>query len=158
MQIFHKLHQSTITCTPVLSKIVPSGAYVVPLTLYSESCGPCKTEWTTQIWTETVTKKENFQYFRQTKKKKNRENHMMTLKLNQIAFLNLIFHKSITFETDIIFVVKVPVLSLHITVVQPKVSTDGKDLTIAFRRAILLVPRAKHLQVVHENYEHLQTR
>lgn len=58
----------------------------------------------------------------------------------------------ITFETDIILVVKVPVLSLHITVVQPKVSTEGKDLTIALRRAIRLVPRAKHLQAEHESY------
>ena len=52
----------------------------------------------------------------------------------------------ITFETDIILVVRVPVLSLQITVVQPKVSTDGKDRTIAFNRAIRFVPRAKHLQ------------
>lgn len=28
---------------------------------------------------------------------------------------------------------------------QPKVSTEGRDLTIACKRAILLVPRAKHL-------------
>jgi len=53
--------------------------------------------------------------------------------------------KLFTFDTDIMFVVRVPVLSLQITVVQPKVSTEGNDLTIAFRRAILLVPRAKHL-------------
>lgn len=51
----------------------------------------------------------------------------------------------ITLETDIMFVVKVPVLSLHITVVHPNVSTEGNDLTIAFKRAILFVPRAKHL-------------
>jgi hypothetical protein len=51
----------------------------------------------------------------------------------------------ITFETDIILVVNVPVLSLQITVVQPKVSTDGKDRTMAFNRAIRFVPRAKHL-------------
>lgn len=44
-------------------------------------------------------------------------------------------------------VVKVPVLSLQITVVQPKVSTEGKDLTMAFSRAILFVPSAKHLKV-----------
>lgn len=50
-----------------------------------------------------------------------------------------------TLDTDIIFVVRVPVLSLHITVVHPKVSTEGKDRTIAFIRAILFVPRAKHL-------------
>ena len=52
---------------------------------------------------------------------------------------------SITLETDIILVVRVPVLSLQITVVQPNVSTEGNDLTIAFKRAILLVPSAKHL-------------
>lgn len=52
---------------------------------------------------------------------------------------------ALTFEIDIILVVRVPVLSLQITVVQPKVSTDGKDLTIAFIRAIRFVPRAKHL-------------
>lgn len=55
-----------------------------------------------------------------------------------------------TFDTDIILVVRVPVLSLHITVVHPKVSTDGKDLTIAFKRAILLVPRAKQLLRLEE--------
>jgi hypothetical protein len=44
------------------------------------------------------------------------------------------------------FVVRVPVLSLQMTVVHPNVSTEGRDLTMAFRRAILLVPRAKHLQ------------
>lgn len=57
----------------------------------------------------------------------------------------------ITFETDIIFVVKVPVLSLQITVVHPRVSTDGKDRTIAFNRAIRLVPSAKHLQKIWQN-------
>ncbi len=44
------------------------------------------------------------------------------------------------------FVVRVPVLSLQMTVVHPNVSTEGRDLTMAFRRAILLVPRAKHLE------------
>lgn len=57
----------------------------------------------------------------------------------------LIIHNVFTFDTDIMFVVKVPVLSLQITVVQPKVSTDGRDLTIAFNRAILFVPRARQL-------------
>lgn len=55
------------------------------------------------------------------------------------------------------FVVRVPVLSLQITVVQPKVSTEGKDLTIAFIRAILFVPRAKHL-IRNENINIIQTR
>ena len=52
----------------------------------------------------------------------------------------------ITLEADIILVVRVPVLSLQITVVQPKVSTDGNDLTTAFNRAIRFVPRAKQLE------------
>ena len=43
------------------------------------------------------------------------------------------------------FVVSVPVLSLHITVVQPKVSTDGNERTIAFNLAIFFVPSARHL-------------
>ena len=51
----------------------------------------------------------------------------------------------LTLETDIILVVNVPVLSLQITVVQPSVSTDGNDRTMAFKRAIFFVPRAKHL-------------
>ncbi len=41
--------------------------------------------------------------------------------------------------------VKVPVLSEQITDVQPNVSTDGNDLTIAFFAAIRLVPKAKHV-------------
>lgn len=52
----------------------------------------------------------------------------------------------LTFATDIILVVRVPVLSLQITVVQPKVSTDGKERTMAFNLAIRFVPRAKHLK------------
>jgi len=51
----------------------------------------------------------------------------------------------LTLDTDIILVVNVPVLSLQITVVHPSVSTDGNDRTIAFKRAIFFVPRAKHL-------------
>lgn len=136
---------STITCTPELSKIIPSGAYVVPLTLYSESCGPCKTEWTTQIWT-----KRKILIVKQTQEKYIKPHMMLRFswvsynRENRSCFSNSCFTR-VTLETDIILVVKVPVLSLHITVVQPKVSTDGKDLTIAFRRAIRLVPRAKHL-------------
>ena len=56
-----------------------------------------------------------------------------------------VLNEMTTFETDIILVVKVPVLSLQITVVQPNVSTEGKDRTMAFNRAIRFVPRAKHL-------------
>lgn len=51
----------------------------------------------------------------------------------------------VTLETDIMLVVSVPVLSLHITVVQPKVSTEGNDRTIAFNLAIFFVPNARHL-------------
>lgn len=47
----------------------------------------------------------------------------------------------ITLLTDIWFVVSVPVLSEQMTEVHPKVSTDGRLLTIAFFLAILLVPR-----------------
>lgn len=54
----------------------------------------------------------------------------------------------VTFETDIILVVNVPVLSLQITVVQPRVSTDGKERTMAFKRAMRFVPRAKHLEYI----------
>lgn len=43
--------------------------------------------------------------------------------------------------------VKVPVLSEQITVVHPKVSTDGSFLTIAFYLAILLDPRAKQVVI-----------
>lgn len=43
--------------------------------------------------------------------------------------------------------VNVPVLSEQITEVQPKVSTDGNDLTIAFFLAILRVPKAKHVVI-----------
>jgi len=49
------------------------------------------------------------------------------------------------------FVVRVPVLSLQITVVHPNVSTEGSDLTMAFKRAILFVPRAKHLEEKQTN-------
>lgn len=48
-------------------------------------------------------------------------------------------------ETDIWLVVNVPVLSEQMTEVQPKVSTDGSDLTMAFFLAILLVPKAKQV-------------
>lgn len=37
-----------ITCTPVASKIIPSGANVVPVTAYSLVIGPRCTDWTTQ--------------------------------------------------------------------------------------------------------------
>ena len=51
------------------------------------------------------------------------------------------------FLTHISLVVSVPVLSLHITVVQPSVCTLGNFRTIAFSLAILLVPKAKHVVI-----------
>ena len=41
--------------------------------------------------------------------------------------------------------VRVPVLSEQMTVVQPSVSTEGKLRTIAFCFAIFLVPRARQV-------------
>lgn len=43
--------------------------------------------------------------------------------------------------------VSVPVLSEHITEVQPRVSTEGNDLTIAFFLAIRRVPKAKQVVI-----------
>ena len=51
--------------------------------------------------------------------------------------------KKQTLDTLIWLVVKVPVLSEQMTLVQPRVSTLGKFLTIAFFCAIFFVPRAK---------------
>lgn len=51
----------------------------------------------------------------------------------------------LTLQTDIWLVVSVPVLSEQITEVQPSVSTDGKLRTMAFFRAILLVPSARQV-------------
>jgi hypothetical protein len=47
---------------------------------------------------------------------------------------------NLTFTADILFVVRVPVLSEQITVVLPSVSTLGNDRTMAFFLAISLVP------------------
>lgn len=47
--------------------------------------------------------------------------------------------------------VNVPVLSEHITVVQPKVYTLGNFLTIAYFLAIYLVPKAKHVVITAGN-------
>ena len=43
--------------------------------------------------------------------------------------------------------VRVPVLSEQITEVQPRVSTEGKDLTIAFFFAIRRVPKARQVVI-----------
>lgn len=50
-----------------------------------------------------------------------------------------------TLATLIWLVVRVPVLSAQITLVHPRVSTDGRDLTMAFFLAIFFVPRARQV-------------
>ena len=55
------------------------------------------------------------------------------------------------FWTVILFVVRVPVLSEQITVVQPRVSTLGSLRTIAFFFAIYLVPSARHVVITAGN-------
>jgi hypothetical protein len=52
-----------------------------------------------------------------------------------------------TLLTDIILVVRVPVLSEQMTEVQPSVSTDGKLLTMAFFLAMRRVPRARQVVI-----------
>lgn len=52
-----------------------------------------------------------------------------------------------TLVTHIWLVVRVPVLSEQMTEVQPRVSTEGRERTIAFFLAIRLVPRAKHVVI-----------
>uniref|UniRef100_A0A915IFH7 Uncharacterized protein n=1 Tax=Romanomermis culicivorax TaxID=13658 RepID=A0A915IFH7_ROMCU len=56
-------------------------------------------------------------------------------------------------ETVISFLVNVPVLSEHITLTQPKVSTVGNFLMMARRRAILITPNAKVLEF-HKDAAH----
>ena len=50
-----------------------------------------------------------------------------------------------TRTTLIMLVVSVPVLSEQMTVVQPSVSTLGRERTMAFLRAIFMVPSARHV-------------
>ncbi len=50
-----------------------------------------------------------------------------------------------TFVTHIWLVVRVPVLSEQMTDVQPKVSTEGRERTMAFFLAIRRVPKAKQV-------------
>lgn len=50
-----------------------------------------------------------------------------------------------TRDTLIWFVVNVPVLSEQMTLVLPRVSTDGSERTMAFLRAIFFVPSARHV-------------
>lgn len=56
-------------------------------------------------------------------------------------------HCSLTLQTDIWLVVRVPVLSEQMTEVQPRVSTEGKLLTIAFFFAIRRVPKARQVVI-----------
>jgi hypothetical protein len=49
------------------------------------------------------------------------------------------------FTAHIWFLVRVPVLSEQMTVVHPRVSTEGSLLMIALFAAILRVPRARHV-------------
>lgn len=66
---------------------------------------------------------------------------------------------TITLLTDIWLVVSVPVLSEQITEVHPKVSTEGRLLTIAFFLAILLVPRNNtEVEIYVERDFHIPTR
>lgn len=44
-----KKREERSTRSPSLSKIVPSGAYVVPLTPYCDVIGLWRTEWSTHI-------------------------------------------------------------------------------------------------------------
>lgn len=50
-----------------------------------------------------------------------------------------------TFVTHIWLVVRVPVLSEQMTDVQPRVSTEGRERTMAFFLAMRRVPRAKQV-------------
>ena len=50
-----------------------------------------------------------------------------------------------TLVTHIWLVVRVPVLSEQMTEVQPRVSTEGRDLTMAFFLAMRRVPRARQV-------------
>jgi hypothetical protein len=54
---------------------------------------------------------------------------------------------SLTLQTDIWLVVRVPVLSEQMTEVHPRVSTDGKLLTMAFFFAIRRVPKARQVVI-----------
>lgn len=54
-------------------------------------------------------------------------------------------HPALTLQTDIWLVVRVPVLSEQMTEVQPRVSTEGRLLTIAFFFAIRRVPKARQV-------------
>ncbi len=62
-------------------------------------------------------------------------------------FYQYLQKKEQTLEIDIMLVVRVPVLSLQMTVVHPSVSTEGSVRTIAFSFAILFVPSAKQLNL-----------
>lgn len=55
------------------------------------------------------------------------------------------FYAAPTLVTHIWLVVRVPVLSEQMTEVQPRVSTEGRERTMAFFLAIRRVPRARQV-------------
>lgn len=57
------------------------------------------------------------------------------------------FYAAPTLVTHIWLVVRVPVLSEQMTEVQPRVSTEGRERTMAFFLAIRRVPRARQVVI-----------
>jgi hypothetical protein len=155
--------KSVFTFKPAVSRMIPSGAYVFPVTLYSAVTGPRCADLTTHTWPVQSCSDLSKDIFRTPMC------HFANVKMKYTRYAIYInspkTYPKLTFEIDIIFVVNVPVLSLQITVVQPSVSTDVKVRTIAFNFAILLVPSAKQLKITktasqkpqHYNQKHLQT-
>jgi hypothetical protein len=70
---------------------------------------------------------------------------------NQHRLLLNAWNAKLTLATLIWFVVKVPVLSAQITFVQPRTSTEGRFLTMAFFLAIFWVPRARQVVITMGN-------
>lgn len=62
-----------------------------------------------------------------------------------LFFIAYFIEEILTLVTHIWLVVRVPVLSEQMTEVQPRVSTEGRLLTMAFFLAIRRVPRAKQV-------------
>lgn len=155
--------EDVFTFKPAVSRMIPSGAYVFPVTLYSAVTGPRCADLTTHTWPVQSCSDFSKDVFETPMC------HFANVKMNYTRYAIYInspkTYPKLTFEMDIIFVVNVPVLSLQITVVQPSVSTEVKVRTIAFNFAILLVPSAKQLKITktasqkpqHYIQKHLQT-
>ena len=62
-----------------------------------------------------------------------------------MSFHSIAHDITLTRQTDIWLVVNVPVLSEQMTDVQPSVSTDGNERTMAFFFAIRRVPNARQV-------------